>query len=56
MQPVPSTPPMDTPRMQLETVLETLMREGFPLRGSVLAVGYAFGIWSPDRAIYEQAS
>lgn len=47
------TPPIEPPIYQPPTELETLMREGFLLRGSLLAVGYAFGIWSPDRAIYE---
>lgn len=56
MQPDPDTPSIDTPRMQLATALEIAIGEGFTLAPPMMAVATVYGITSPDRAIYEQAS
>jgi hypothetical protein len=47
------TPSIDTPRMQLATVLEILITGGWSLRPPALAVAMVYGITSSDRAIYE---
>ena len=53
MQTTPDTPLIDTPRMQLATALEIAIHEGFSMAPPMLAVAMAYGITSPDRAIYE---